>query len=174
MVNSNPIIFTVGVSKGLGNTKDTARNLLETGEATISIISEWFIEAANYTCTNAPSDVSEWDLSGLTKAASKKVKPAHVAESAMSFEVILNQSVPFTSKQTGKESGTLFILECVHIHAREDVINEDKTKMDLAKLKPVARCGGNIYTRTTEAFELVRPNFKEEIEKPEVAQLVKK
>lgn len=174
MVNSNPIIFVVGVSKGLGTTKDTARNLLETGKATISLISEWFIEAANYTCTGAPSDVSEWDLSGLTKASSKKVKPAHVAESAMSFEVVVNQTVPFTSKQTGQESGMMFVLECVHIHVREDVINEDKTQIDLAKLKPVARCGGNIYTRTTEAFELVRPYYKEEIEKPEVAELIKK
>ena len=42
-VNHDPPIFTVGVSGGTG-TKDSAANLLETGECTLNIISDWFVE----------------------------------------------------------------------------------------------------------------------------------
>lgn len=44
VVCHNPLIMVVGASKGRGRMKDTARNLHETGEATINIISEWLVE----------------------------------------------------------------------------------------------------------------------------------
>lgn len=131
--------------------------------------------AANFTCTNAPKDVSEWPLSGLTQAKSVKVKPAHVAESAFSVEVKVKQVIEFTSVKTGNPSGELFILEGIHVHAREDVVNADYSDASLAKLKPVARCGGITYTPVTQAFEIPRPSYKEEIEdKPEIRELLEK
>jgi flavin reductase (DIM6/NTAB) family NADH-FMN oxidoreductase RutF len=45
-----------------------------------------FIEAANYTAIDTPSDVSEWTLSGLTPEPSVKVKPARVQEAALNME----------------------------------------------------------------------------------------
>jgi flavin reductase (DIM6/NTAB) family NADH-FMN oxidoreductase RutF len=45
-----------------------------------------FIEAANYTAIDAPSEVSEWLLSGLTPEPSIKVKPARVQEAAVNME----------------------------------------------------------------------------------------
>ena len=86
MVNHDPPVLVVGISMGRGLEKDTLRNILETGECTVSIVSEWFVEAANYTCIDAPYGVSEWSLSGLTPAPSKVVKPACVAESPFSIE----------------------------------------------------------------------------------------
>jgi hypothetical protein len=37
----------------------------------VSIISEPFLEAANYTSIDAPNEVDEWKLSGLTKRKSE-------------------------------------------------------------------------------------------------------
>jgi hypothetical protein len=50
---------------------DTSRNVLSTRQFCCSIISETFVEAANYTSIDAPPDISEWDLSGLTPRQSE-------------------------------------------------------------------------------------------------------
>jgi flavin reductase (DIM6/NTAB) family NADH-FMN oxidoreductase RutF len=50
---------------------DTSNNIRETKEFCCSIISETFLEAANYTSIDAPSGVEEWSLSGLTKRKSE-------------------------------------------------------------------------------------------------------
>ena len=52
-------------------TKDTNHNIKETKEFSISIISEPFLEAANYTSIDAPNDVDEWQLAGLTRRQSE-------------------------------------------------------------------------------------------------------
>lgn len=168
VVSSDPPIFVIGASKGRGIEKDTAANVLATKELTINIISEWFVEAANYACINAPRDVDEWKLTGLTPLESIKVKPPHVAESAFSIEAKLITHHEWTSKITGAPSGTLLIVEGVNFHAREDIIGNDFSSIDFSKLKPVSRLGGSTYGRTTQVFDLTRPDFETESEKTEV------
>jgi flavin reductase (DIM6/NTAB) family NADH-FMN oxidoreductase RutF len=51
--------------------EDTNSNIKNTKEFCVSIISEPFVEAANYTSIDAPYDVDEWKLSGLTQRASQ-------------------------------------------------------------------------------------------------------
>ena len=50
--------------------KDTAHNIKATKNFTVNIISEPFIENANVSSIDTPSDVSEWPLTGLTKEPS--------------------------------------------------------------------------------------------------------
>lgn len=159
--NSDPPIFTVGITCAT-KTKDTARNLLDTRECTISIISEWFAEAANVSCTNSPYGVSEWEIAGLTRVDSEVVKPPHVAESAFSIEAKVVAVHEWKSKRNPDHTtGHLFIFEGVRFHAREDVINEQLNALDPGKLQPVSRLGGNTFGRTTEGFDIPRPDYKE-------------
>lgn len=174
VVNHDPPIFCIGFSGGKGRYKDTAQNILDTGELTINIISEWFVEAANYCCTDCPPEVDEWQLSGLTPVESKKVKPPHVAESAFSVEAKLIHSHEWTSKLSDAKTGTLCIVEGVNFHVRDDVINEDKNIIDPAKLLPVSRLGGITYSRTVSGYEMPRPDFNAEKEKPEVQEILSK
>lgn len=165
LVNHDPPIFTIGFSGGKGNPKDTAKNVLETGELTINIISEWFIEAANFCSTNSPYGVDEWKLSGLTPLESKVVKPEHVAESAFSIEAKLIHSHEWKSKKDpNRATGVLCIVEGVQFHVREDVISEELNLIDIEKLKPVSRLGGITYARTTQGYEKLRPDFDKEVE----------
>lgn len=173
VVNHDPPVFTLGFSGGKGNPKDTCKNILETGELTINIISEWFVEAANFCSTNAPHGVDEWNLSGLTPLESAKVKPQHVAESAFSIEAKLIHSHEWTSKtDPSRATGVLCIVEGVNFHVREDVINEDLNNLDIAKLKPVLRLGGITYGRVVDGYEKLRPDFDKEIEDEDVKKLV--
>lgn len=161
VMNHDPPIFSLGFSAMTGKYKDTCANILLTGELTISIISEWFLEAANFCAINAPSEIDEWELSGLTPVESQKVKPPHVAESAFSIEAKLVSHHEWKSKSNPElTSGVTCLVEGINFHAREDVVDEEKKILDISKLKPVSRLGGITYGRTTEGYQLPRPSYK--------------
>lgn len=144
----DPPTFTVSIYLGDSVAKDTERNLLETKECTINIISDWFIEAAIHTSTAAPYGVDEYELSGLTKAASLKVQPPHVAESAFSIEgKVIHDYQLMSGSNPSKKSNHVFIIQGIYFHVREDVISEDKCALDVSKLKPVIRLAGVTYGR---------------------------
>lgn len=160
VINHDPPLFIVGFVGSLERAKDTLKNLAETNECVINIISEHFVEAANATAINAPYGVSEWETSGLHQAPSAAVRPARVQESIMSIEAKLVETKEFESRtEPGKKTGVLAIVEGVRFWVREDAINEEKNLVDLKVLKPISRLGGISYGRTTEAMEIPRPNF---------------
>jgi flavin reductase (DIM6/NTAB) family NADH-FMN oxidoreductase RutF len=157
LVNSDPPIFVIGLSQGSQGPKDTLRNILETKECTVNIVSEWFAEAANQTCVNAPSDQDEWNIAGLTIEPSQRVKAPIVQESAFSIECkLLHHHDWFSKKVEGKHTGTMVILEGLLFHARSEVLNDEQNGLDIDKLKPVSRLGGVTYGRTTEGYNLPR------------------
>ncbi|KAB8203300.1 hypothetical protein P875_00034298 [Aspergillus parasiticus SU-1] len=160
VINHDPPLFVVGFVGSLEKAKDTLKNLAETEECVINIISEHFVEAANATAVNAPYGVSEWEISGLHQAPSSVVQPARVQESILSIEGKLVETKEFESRTTpGKKTGVLAIIEGVRFWAREDAINEDRSVIDLKVLKPISRLGGIQYGRTTDAIEIPRPQF---------------
>jgi flavin reductase (DIM6/NTAB) family NADH-FMN oxidoreductase RutF len=160
VVNHDPPTFIVGFAGGLGNAKDTLRNMQETGECVINIISEHFVEAANSTSINAPYGVSEWKTSGLTPAPTAVVKPARVKESIVAIEGKLVDTKEFESRSApGKKTGAMIIVEGVRFWVREDAIDEERSAVDLSVLKPISRLGGITYGRTTESFEIPRPSM---------------
>jgi len=162
LVNHDPPVFVIGYAGGMDNAKDSLKNLTETGECVLNIISEHFIEAANSTSINAPYGVSEWALSGLTPADCTQVKASRVKEAVFAAECKLMNTQEFESRATpGKKTGVLAVVEGVRFWAREDAINEDRNLIDPAILKPVARLGGITYSRITEGFEIPRPDWEE-------------
>ena len=112
VINHDPPVFIVGYAGGMDHAKDSLRNLVESGECTINIISEHFIEAANATSVNAPYGVSEWALTGLTPAPCTDVKASRVKEAIFSVEGKLIETKEFESRATpGKKTGVLAIIE---------------------------------------------------------------
>jgi len=133
VINHDPPVFIVGYAGGFDKAKDSLRNLVDTGECVINIISEHFIEAANATSVNAPYGVSEWALTGLTPAPCKNVKASRVKEAVFSVEGKLMETKEFESRATpGKKTGVLAIIEGVRFWAREDAVNEDRNLIDPA------------------------------------------
>lgn len=160
VVNHDPPIFVVGFAGS--NDKDTLKNLKATGECVINIISEHFIEAANAAAIDAPYGMSEWQLTGLTPAPCREVKAPRVKESIFNIEGKLLEIKDFESKHTnGVKSGSMAVIEGVRFWIREDALNEDQTAIDPAVLRPVARLGGIVYGRVTQAFEIPRPRYAE-------------
>ena len=46
------------------------------------------------------------------------------------------------------------------VHVRNSVLTEDEQMADPAKLRPVARLAGGLYSRLGEGFDLERPSWK--------------
>lgn len=154
---SDPPVFSFGIT----GEKGTLDNILDTKEMTINIISEWFLELANFCSIDAPRGLSEFKLSGLTPLESVIVKPPHVAESLFSVEAqLIHHEQFYSAADPTKKSGSVLMVKGVYFHIREDVMNDEKTLIRMDKLRPVSRIGGIGYLRTTSGFEVKRPIYK--------------
>lgn len=153
---------------------DSLRNVLETKEACISIISDSFVEAANTTSINTPPHVSEWPLTGLHPQGGRLVKPNYALESAFSIELKYHSHQDITSPKSGKRTTTMVLLQAVLFHVWDDAIGEDKATIDIATLRPVFRAGGITYGVCLNGFEHPRPEaYRKVRERQEVQGLIK-
>jgi flavin reductase (DIM6/NTAB) family NADH-FMN oxidoreductase RutF len=141
-----------GASAEFGERKDTLRNVEETGEFVINVVSEEIAAAANAASTEAPPEVDEFPLSGLTPIASEIVRPPRVAESPAQMECKLLQVI-YTGHAA--RSGVIVLGQIVCFHLREDLF--DDFRVDPTGLDAVGRMAGNTWVRTRDRIELVRP-----------------
>ncbi len=139
-------------SSEAGSRKDTLRNVEETGEFVINVVSEAISAAANAASADVAPEVSEFELSGLTAVPSEAVRPSRVAESPAQMECKLIQVI-YTGHVPG--SGVVVLGEVVRFHVREDLV--DDFRIDPAGLDAVGRMAGNTWVRTRDRIELIRP-----------------
>jgi flavin reductase (DIM6/NTAB) family NADH-FMN oxidoreductase RutF len=140
---------------GRGEAKDTLRNIRETREFVVNIVTYELAEAMNLTSGEYDASVNEFELAKLTPRASTIVRPPRVGESPVSFECKLHQILDFSPAPT---SGSLVIGEIVSIHINDAHLNDGK--LDRNSLDLIGRMGGMQYTRTTQRFEMVRPKVE--------------
>lgn len=132
--------------------KDTLRNVEETGEFVVNVVSDAIAAQANAASAEVPPEVDEFVLSGLTPIASDVVRPSRVAESPAAMECRLLQVVYLSRKPGG---GVVVIGEVVRFHVREDLF--DDFRIDPVGLDAIGRMAGNTWVRTRERVEHVRP-----------------
>ncbi|KAF7428598.1 hypothetical protein PC9H_007825 [Pleurotus ostreatus] len=162
MVSHNPPLLSISFSLSPRRPKDTRENILSTKKFTVNIISDDFIEAANSTSVEAPADVDEWLISGLTMAYGESGWPARVRESAISLECELYFSKDIPKSEADATIGTTLILGLIKkVHIRKSVLSDDGESVDPRKLRAVARLGGLEYATIGHRFELPRPSWKE-------------
>jgi flavin reductase (DIM6/NTAB) family NADH-FMN oxidoreductase RutF len=136
----------------LGMRKDTLRNVEETGEFVVNVVSEAMAAAANATAAEVAPEVNEFQLAGLTAVAGEVVRPPRVAESPAQMECRLLQVI-YTGQAPG--SGVIVLGEVVRFHVREDLVED--FRVDPAGLDAVGRMAGNTWVRTRDRMELIRP-----------------
>ena len=151
-------------------------------------------EQANTTSIDAPTDVSEWELSGLTRAPSVSlagqttctlltqlerqihVKAPRIRESAFSMECELSQAMAIAHPETGAPSVTLVLGLVKKIHVRNDVLVERRSQanpgdvvnlVDPTKLQALGRMGDITYTSYGPLYRIARPVWADEKEKVE-------
>jgi flavin reductase (DIM6/NTAB) family NADH-FMN oxidoreductase RutF len=135
-----------------GEAKDTLRNIRQTREFVVNIVTYELREAMNLTSGEYDPSLNEFELAKITPAASQVVCPPRVAESPVSFECKLHHILDFSPAPT---SSSLVIGQIVAMNV--DDAHWKEGRLDRNSLDLIGRMGGLQYTRTTERFEMVRP-----------------
>jgi flavin reductase (DIM6/NTAB) family NADH-FMN oxidoreductase RutF len=135
-----------------GEPKDTLRNIRETKEFVVNVVTYELLQPMNVTSGEFDSTVNEFELVKITPLPSRLVRPARVAESPVSFECRLYKILDFSPAPT---SSSLVIGEIVSIHMDDAHLRNGR--LDRNSLDLIGRMGGIQYTRTTERIELARP-----------------
>ncbi len=153
--SANPpvVVFSPGLRPD-GTKKDTLRNVEATGEFVLNAAVVSLAEQMNLSSKELPYGESEVELAGLTLLPSLKVKPPRLAETPVAMECTLRQIIPL-GQTPG--SGNLVIGEVLVIHVEERVL-DGRGRVDPRRLETIGRLGGDFYARTTDIFEMKRPN----------------
>ena len=125
------IIVSIGKRKD-GSLKDTARNIRETGEFVINVVSKEFLEKMHESGKDFPPEVSEAEELGIELEPSVLVKPPRVKGVPAALECRLKEIV-----EIGDTPMDLVIGEVVAINYREELLETQKGI--------VGRLGGKCY-----------------------------
>lgn len=138
-----------------GRMKDTGRNIRETQEFVVNLVSEDIAEAMNVTCIDAPPEIDEMRIAGLTGILSTKVSPPRLAASPVAFECQLYEEVALSTNQF------IAIGRIVAAHVSDAfVIDASKHAFDTPRFKLIgAMHTTKWYARTTDRFAMDRPTW---------------
>ena len=149
-VSSHPMVLGVSIGDRDALPKDTARNILDTREFVVNLVTEEIAEKMNLASGDFASQVSEFDEAGLSRAPSEVVRPPRIAESPVNFECRLLRAVRVADN-------TVFFGETLRLHVDDRVLTDGL--VDVQKVRAIGRLGGPRYCRTQDVFELVRPKI---------------
>jgi len=166
LLSHNPPLVSVTFTLSTQKPKDTRENIKDTKQFVVSIISEPFVEAANATSIEAPADIDEWVVSGLTPEPSTFVKPPRVLESALSLECELFHFHDIAPIGSDDPANTLVLGHIRAIHVRNSVLTGPvepgkPIEVDAAKLRAVSRLGGSMFARVGDGFSIPRPSWRQ-------------
>ena len=150
-VCAQPYLVGVSVARRRGRPKDTAANVLETGEFVVNIVGESALEAMVRTSIDHPPEVDEIRESGLTEMASETVRAPRVAESPVHLECRLEKSLVF-----GEDAVDWLLGRVTRLHVHESVLAEDG-RVCAEALRPVCRLGRDEDAVIDEILRVPRP-----------------
>jgi flavin reductase (DIM6/NTAB) family NADH-FMN oxidoreductase RutF len=101
--------------------KDTLRNIRETGEFVVNMVTFAIAEAMNLTSGDYESSINEFELAKLATRPSQVVRPPQVAQSPVSFECKVERIIDFGSEPP---SGSLVIGEVASVHLEDEVLRD--------------------------------------------------
>jgi len=152
-VSTRPPSVAISVARGRGGClKDSAKNILETGDFTVSIVPQEQAEAMNQCSAGWAPDVSEFEACGLSPSMGERVNAPYPAEAQVTMECRLVHS---------HDMGTTHLLvgEVLLYHLADEVVRVDArghVVADIDAMGAFGRLGGHDYARTTDRFTLRR------------------
>ena len=139
--------------------KDTLRNVKETGEFVVNVVSRPVAEKMVQTSGEYAAGVNEFDAAGLTAVPSKMVRPPRVGESLINMECKLHQILEF-GHHPG--AGSLILGRILCFHLDDSVYKSGHVELDV--LQPIGRLSGAHYCTIKDRFEMQRPRIEQLVE----------
>jgi flavin reductase (DIM6/NTAB) family NADH-FMN oxidoreductase RutF len=135
--------------------KDSVSFIEETREFVWNMATYDLRHAMNATSATLPRGGNEFDHAGLASAPSRLVRPPRVAASpcAMECQVLQIQQL---SDRTGRKLDSYLVLgEVIGVHIDDSFI--EAGRVDITRMRPIARCGYADYAVVDSLFALQRP-----------------
>jgi flavin reductase (DIM6/NTAB) family NADH-FMN oxidoreductase RutF len=137
--------------------KDTFTNIKNNKEFVVNISTYESKDKMNETCMPLARDKSEIDFASLETKASKLIKPKSLKISPINMECILHKIVDLPVVNDAEYNG-IIIGEVIGISIQDEYIKDGR--VDVKKLKPLARLGYMDYSVIDNIFEMNRPANK--------------
>jgi flavin reductase (DIM6/NTAB) family NADH-FMN oxidoreductase RutF len=154
VVSSDPPIVALGIGPRGGQLKDTSRNILDTREFVINLVSAELAEQMNRTSLDYHADVNELVRAGLTTEPSKTVAPPRIAQSPAALECKVWQVIEAAPQRV------IVLARVVGMYLRDDaLLNRDRFYVDTPALRLLGRMhGAGWYAHTSDLFQMLVPD----------------
>jgi len=147
-ITNRPPLLGISINRREGVPKDTLRNIEQTEEFVVNSVDEPLAAQMVLSSGDWPDDVDEFALTALTPVPSDLIKPPRVGESPVSMECRLHRLIELGS--------TSFVIgEILRGHVRDSVLTDGR--VDIAKLRPLGRLGGDGYSVVRDVIHMPRP-----------------
>lgn len=150
------VIFSSASSDNSGH-KDSLRNVIETEEFVVNIVSSALGDAMNITSAGLSYGESEFAAANLEMADCETVSVPRVAASPAALECKLWKVIELPKPDT-TDAGVMVVGIITGIHIDDTVIKDGK--VDVTAFQPLARLGYMDYARITNVFSMQRPSVK--------------
>lgn len=148
MLGEEPPIVMVSINRLKdGALKDTAVNIVRTGEFVVHLADEAMAAQMHHCGESLPPDQSELEKVGLHTVPSTLVAPPYIAEAPVAFECTLWETLQTDSRQ-------IFIGKVRWLHAREGLVDTERWRVRLQDYFPVGRFGASFYVNTRDRFAI--------------------
>lgn len=127
----------------MGEIKDTTRNILRTAEFVVNLVNEDLLADMVGCATDFPPGVSETTAMGLGLVPSIEIATPRIERSPFALECRTHQILDLSTHRV------VVIGEVLSVYARDDVVDPQTLRVDLACYRPIGRLFGSLYCKTS-------------------------
>ena len=152
-----PMVMFSSAPSGNAQHKDSLRNVIETEEFVVNVVSAALGDVMNITSADLAYGQNEFTAAGLEMADCNTVKVPRVAAAPAALECKLWKVIELPKPETGG-SGVMVIGTITGIHIADETVKDGK--IDVTSYQPLARLGYMDYARINDVFAMPRPAVK--------------
>ena len=158
MMGDDPPTIALGLLRGgSGSAKNTAENIIATGEFVVHTVTEADGAAMNLTCMDAPPEVNELACAGIATVPSSVVAPPRIPTAPAAFECRTLHRI-----ETGPGQNVIIGEVLVAHVAGAFILDAERLHFDTPAMQLIARLhGSGWYGRQTDLFQMTRPTYAE-------------
>ena len=146
------VLFSAGVHEVDGGKKDTVANVEATGEFVYNMATWAQKDQMNQTAMIVDRTIDEMAATGLQPEASRLVRPPRIKGSPVQFECRLHQIVTLPGRVPSSEHH-LVIGRVLAVHIADGALTDDG-RVDVLRLRPIARLGYKDYVSVDAIFQM--------------------
>ncbi len=146
------VLFSAGVHEADGGRKDTVVNVEATGEFVYNMATWAQKDQMNESAWIIERGIDELTAAGLEPLPSRLVRPPRVKGSPVHFECRLHQIVTLPGRVPSGEHHVV-IGQVVAVHIDDAALTADG-RVDIPKIKPIARLGYKDYVCVEAIFQM--------------------